>query len=486
MAQSSYLWHLLIACFLLGKPVCSDFGDFSGGMFFGFFVSFTTGVIAGSIILMADDNKPSPNQFSSTATTLIPDSNDPRSAPYGILIVKRTGCGACKTAQPTIEALQNHYKGRIKIQVIEAQEAKQFGISVSGVPAFCMYREGCLVHKTQGAKSKEELIHLINENLLQEPYQHDKVNDLITQSAHDPLDIVIIGSGAAGSAAASYATRAGMSTLMIGGEHPYGALSQAEVVNNWPHKVQTQGSYLAFGLRQKALEDGAHVVDAKVTSLDGSQKPFEITLEDDRKIYAYTVIIATGVDRARLPLADEEKYWGTSILPCAFCDVNSYAQKKVALFGHGEEINRAVAHLRNTAALIYVIDTKTVDQELRATDDTKIVFRENSNITQLCGEGKQLTHIRVSDEYNNTQLLDVDALFVTKVRPCTSFLNNQLLLDDQSYIVLSGESKQTSVPGIFAAGDVTAHRTRQAIMAYAGGLEAAIGAVTYRNEGVIS
>lgn len=300
---------------------------------------------------------------------------------------------------------------------------------------------------------------------------------------------LIIGSGAAGYTAAIYLSRAGISSVLYSGIQPGGQLTQTTTIENYPGFPQgVEGFDLMENMRQQAVNVGAEVRNGIITDIDLSKRPFVATVDGTSTISADVVIIATGASAKYLGLADEQKYAGMGVSACATCDGFFYRKKVVAVVGGGDTACEEAYYLSNLAKKVYMIVRKpylraSAAMQQRVNEKENIEILYNTNTVGLFGEqfveGAHLVQFKGTDKEQMLDI-DIDGFFLAiGHKPNTDFLKGQVALDEQGYIALGGITTETSVKGVFAAGDVADPHYRQAIVAAGSGCRAALDAKSY-------
>ncbi len=300
---------------------------------------------------------------------------------------------------------------------------------------------------------------------------------------------LIIGSGPAGYTAAIYLSRAGISSVLYSGIQPGGQLTQTTTIENYPGFPQgVEGFDLMENMRQQAVNVGAEVRNGIITDIDLSKRPFVATVDGTSTISADAVIIATGASAKYLGLADEQKYAGMGVSACATCDGFFYRKKVVAVVGGGDTACEEAYYLSNLAKKVYMIVRKpylrasaAMQQCVNEKENIEILY--NTNTVGLFGEqfveGAHLVQFKGTDKEQMLDI-DIDGFFLAiGHKPNTDFLKGQVALDEQGYIALGGITTETSVKGVFAAGDVADPHYRQAIVAAGSGCRAALDAKSY-------
>lgn len=300
---------------------------------------------------------------------------------------------------------------------------------------------------------------------------------------------LIIGSGPAGYTAAIYLSRAGISSVLYSGIQPGGQLTQTTTIENYPGFPQgVEGFDLMENMRQQAVNVGAEVRNGIITDIDLSKRPFVATVDSASTISADAVIIATGASAKYLGLADEQKYAGMGVSACATCDGFFYRKKVVAVVGGGDTACEEAYYLSNLAKKVYMIVRKpylraSAAMQQRVNEKENIEILYNTNTVGLFGEqfveGAHLVQFKGTDKEQMLDI-DIDGFFLAiGHKPNTDFLKGQVALDEQGYIALGGITTETSVKGVFAAGDVADPHYRQAIVAAGSGCRAALDAKSY-------
>ncbi len=303
---------------------------------------------------------------------------------------------------------------------------------------------------------------------------------------------LIIGSGPAGYTAAIYLSRAGISNVLYEGQLPGGQLTQTTTIENFPgFSDGIDGFQLMDSMRKQAVNVGAELRNGVVTSVDLSKRPFVATIDGGGSVECDVVIVATGASAKYLGLSDEKKYAGQGVSACATCDGFFYRRKVVAVVGGGDTACEEAHYLSNLAKKVYMIVRKdhlrasaAMQQRVTAKDNIEILF--NTNTVGLFGDnGVEGAHLVRHKGTDCEEMFDVaiDGFFLAiGHQPNTAFLNGQVKTDAQGYIVVDGITTATSVPGVFAAGDVADPRYRQAIAAAGSGCRAALDAEKYLAE----
>lgn len=292
------------------------------------------------------------------------------------------------------------------------------------------------------------------------------------------FDVIIIGGGPAGYSAALYTVRSGFSTLIIERMAPGGQMNETTQIDNYPGFDEgIDGFSLGMKMQSGAQRFGAQTKYAEVKSvqLHGKIKQIET---DDGVYTARAVIIATGAGHKHLGVAHEAELVGRGVGYCASCDGMFYRGKTVAVVGGGNSAAADALVLSRIAKKVYVIHrrdtlraTKVYHEPLMRAENVE--FRWNSAVTDLRFDEK-LTGVKLKDVQTGEESeLELEGLFISIGRnPATELFRGQLELDEGGYIV-AGESTETSIPGVYAVGDVRTKAVRQIVTAAADGAVAA-------------
>ena len=302
-------------------------------------------------------------------------------------------------------------------------------------------------------------------------------------------DVVIVGSGPAGYTAALYAARANLQTLVFQGFESGGQLMLTSDVENYPgYKDGVQGPDMMDEFEAQAARVGAEMRPDNVEKVDFSERPFRLWAEgEDEPVLAGTVVIATGAQAKWLGLESEERLFGKGVSGCATCDAFFFRGKKVAVVGGGDTAMEEAGVLAKFADEVFLIHRRDEFRASkimldRARKNEKITFLTDTTVEEILGEttveGVRIKNAKTGEE----KTLPVDGFFAAIGHtPATGLFVGQLEMDGSGY-VLQKEHTMTSVPGVFAAGDVSDTRYRQAITAAADGCRAAIDAERWLEE----
>ena len=300
-------------------------------------------------------------------------------------------------------------------------------------------------------------------------------------------DVIIIGAGPAGYTAGIYSARARHDTLILSGIIPGGQLVNTTDVENYPgFDDGILGPDLMIVMRKQTERMGAKIIDAEVTKVDFQTKPFKVSTAST-EYQANAVIIGTGANPRKLGLEGEQTFAGKGVSYCATCDGPFFRNLELVVAGGGDSAMEEATFLTKFASKIHLVHRRKelraskVMQE-RAFDNPKIEFHFESVIEEIGGNEKVQKVVLKNTQSNEKSTLEVGGVFVAiGHEPNTKLFAGQVELDDQGYIVLKNRT-ETSVPGVFAAGDVHDHRYRQAVTAAGYGCMAAIDVDKYFSE----
>lgn len=300
--------------------------------------------------------------------------------------------------------------------------------------------------------------------------------------------IVVIGSGPAGLSAGLYGARAKKNTLVIEGPKPGGLLTETSYVENWPGFKAILGKDLMKELHGQAAHFGAMFLEDKVEKVDFSSWPYVVTTEDGKTIHALTLIIATGASPVSLGIPGEQEYWGKGVTTCAICDAPFYQDKEVIVVGGGDSAIAEAIQLSGYAKKITIMVRKDKMKAVPTNQDLlagfpKVSVQYNVEVKKILGNKDHVTGVEV---YNNktktTEIMPIDGVFLAiGHKPNTELFVGKLKLDE-GYIAVHNRTQATSVPGVFAAGDVEDHRYRQAGVSAGDGIKAALDADMFLSE----
>jgi thioredoxin reductase (NADPH) len=304
--------------------------------------------------------------------------------------------------------------------------------------------------------------------------------------ASEHVRLVIIGSGPAGYTAAIYAARAMLNPVLIAGTQPGGQLTITTDVENYPGFAKViQGPWLMEEMRQQAEHVGTRIISDHVSKLDLSKRPFRLELESGGVMIADSVIVATGAQAKWLNLPSEQKFRGAGVSACATCDGFFFRNKEVLVVGGGNTAVEEALFLTNFATKVTVVHRRDHFRAEKILQDRlfkhpKIEVVWDTVVDEILGEQSPLKVNRVRLKNVKTGAVserNFDGIFIAiGHQPATELVKDQLKMKPSGYVWTAPDSTATSVPGVFAAGDITDETYRQAVTAAGMGCMAALEA----------
>jgi thioredoxin reductase (NADPH) len=302
--------------------------------------------------------------------------------------------------------------------------------------------------------------------------------------------VLIIGAGPAGYTAAVYAARANMKPVLVQGPQPGGQLTITTDVENYPGFSKTiQGPWLMEEMQKQAEHVGTEIIFDIITSVDLKSKPFRATGDGGDIYVADTIIIATGAQARWLGIDSETAFRGFGVSGCATCDGFFFKNKEVAVVGGGNSAMEEALYLSQLCSKVTVVHRRDAFRgekilQDRIANNPKIKVVWDSVVDSVEGvtqPAKSVTGLKVKNvKTGQTQTLPVEGVCVAIGHdPATALFKGQLTMDDGGYIKTAPDSTATSVPGVFAAGDVKDKVFRQAVTAAGTGCMAALEAERY-------
>jgi thioredoxin reductase (NADPH) len=295
--------------------------------------------------------------------------------------------------------------------------------------------------------------------------------------------LVIIGSGPAGYTAAIYAARAELRPLLFEGSQPGGQLTITSEVENYPgFEEAILGPDLMERMKRQAERFGTRIEAGEITRVDLSRRPFQLW-QDDRLLTADAVVVATGASAKWMGIPSERAFQGKGVSACATCDGFFFRGSEVAVVGGGDTAMEEAIFLTRFATRVYLIHRRAelrasrIMQE-RARSHPKIELVLSTVIDEILGDARGVTGVRLRSTLDGaTRVMPLKGVFMgIGHEPNTGLFRGQLAMNDVGYLEVRSPSSATSVPGVFAAGDVADPSYRQAVSAAGSGCVAAIDA----------
>ena len=298
------------------------------------------------------------------------------------------------------------------------------------------------------------------------------------------FDVIIIGAGPAGYTAGIYCSRARHDTLIISGLLPGGQLMNTTDVENYPgFSDGIMGPDLMQVMRKQTERMGTTIIDDVVVDVDFRHKPFKV-LTASEEFESKTIIVCTGATPRKIGITGEQTFAGKGVSYCATCDGAFFREQHIAVVGGGDSCMEEATFLTKFTSRVHIIHRRDkfraskIMQE-RALNNEKIQVHWNSIVKDIKGDEKVQQIILTDTKTNEETSLDMGGVFVAiGHEPNTELFKDQLELDENGYIILKNNT-QTSIEGIFSAGDVHDHRYRQAVTAAGYGCMAAIDVDKY-------
>lgn len=294
--------------------------------------------------------------------------------------------------------------------------------------------------------------------------------------------VLIIGSGPAGYTASIYAARAGLETVLLMGHMAGGQLMLTHEVENYPGFTKISGIDLMENFQKQAESVGVALKYESAVKVDFSNRPFKVETDMGAQWTADSVIIATGSEAKWLEIPSEEKYKGHGVSVCATCDGFFYKGKNVAVIGGGSSaVYEALflSQIAQSVTLIHRRDTLRAEKKLQSQilSNPKIQIRWDSEVVEFQGDERLKSIAIVNKKTKVESILPVDGVFVAiGHHPNTDLFKGQIEIESSGYIKTNKKTFETSVPGVFACGDVQEEIFRQAIIAAGTGCIAALSA----------
>lgn len=304
--------------------------------------------------------------------------------------------------------------------------------------------------------------------------------------------LIILGSGPAGYTAAIYAARANLNPVLITGMEQGGQLMTTTDVENWPAELngQVMGPDLMQRFLDHATKFGTEMIFDQIHTAKLKDKPFTL-IGESGEYTCDALIIATGASAQYLGLESEQKFMGRGVSGCATCDGFFYKNQEVAVVGGGNTAVEEALYLANICSKVTLIHRRDtfraekilIDRLHKKVQDGKIILKTNSQIDEILGDTAGVTSVRIKHNDGKLEILEIRGIFIAiGHKPNTDIFTDQLELEHGYIVTQSGRKEfatQTSIPGVFAAGDVQDMIYKQAVTSAGTGCMAALDAELY-------
>ena len=390
-------------------------------------------------------------------------------------------CPPCEVLAPIFEKMAQKYQGHIQFIKIKREENKAFAqsLNVSGSPTVLFYKDGQEIGSRLSGFMTKPQVRLAIEDVLGDVLPKEPVSRV-------DCDVLILGAGAAGLSAAIYAARAKMNTVVVDESVPGGQTASTYHIANYPGTPgMVRGREIIENMREQALSFGARIDDLKeISKIDLKATP-KYVLTEDTEYYAKSVIIASGAKPRALPALGADEFKGRGVHYCATCDGSMYQDRCIVVVGGGNSAVEEAVFLSKYAkelTLIHQFDnfqaSHTAQEALFNNPKIKVIW--DSEVRKVIGEGHALTHVEIENlKTKETCSVKTEGAFVyIGTQPLSDMFAGQVDLDEYGYIKAS-EDTQTSLPGVFAAGDIRTKPIRQVVTAASDGAVAGIMAEKY-------
>lgn len=391
-----------------------------------------------------------------------------------------TWCPHCRKINPAYEQIAQEYAGRLEVVKVDMDQDETLWEEVELIPTLRLYMDGKPVDSIVAPESKAAIETFLAGVL---PNHQKK------EPGKRMYDTIIIGGGPGGYTAALYAARAGLETLVIERLSAGGQMALTQQIDNYPGFADGIGGYeLAGQMQRQAERFGAQTRNAQVESLDLRANP-KVVETSEGTFYGKTVMLATGANPRELGLADEKELVGRGVAYCAACDGMFYKGKNVVVVGGGNTAAADALLLSRIAKKVVIVHrrdtlraTKIYHEPLMKAENVE--FQWNSVVAEFLHKDR-LTGVRIKNVQTGEETdIAADGVFISVGRiPATELVAQQLELDKGGYIV-AGETTETSIPGVYAVGDVRTKPLRQVVTAVADGATAVHMAEEFLGGGV--
>ena len=318
------------------------------------------------------------------------------------------------------------------------------------------------------------------------PDRYKSVTMTALTGKNNIIPIAIIGSGPAGLSAGIYAARSKNQTVIFEGHLPGGLLMETTIVDNWPGKPPTEGPVIIEDLRIQAERAGVLFLPDTIAKVDFSVWPYKLTTEEGMAFYALSVVIATGATPRKLGVPGELKYWGHGVTACAVCDAPFFKGEDVVIVGGGDSAIEQATQLAPYARSITILVRKnrmraaqSMQERIQSYDHISLKY--HVEIREICGDAQGVTGVTLYNSQKEAEeFLPVTGVFLAIGHdPNSELFKDALERDFAGYIRTMSKTQETSVAGVFAAGEVEDNHYRQAGVASGRGIMAALDAVAF-------
>jgi thioredoxin reductase (NADPH) len=304
------------------------------------------------------------------------------------------------------------------------------------------------------------------------------------------VPLLILGSGPASLAAALYGARTNIRTVVIKGNQPGGQLTGTSYIENWPGIRKVRGIEVVKGCEEQAARFGAIMVNDSVKSVDFKEWPYKVVTEEGKELYALSLFIGTGAAPRQLGIPGEWDYWGHGVTTCAICDAPYHKGDDVVVVGGGDSAVEEAIELSSYARQVRMLIRTDVMRaspvmidRLKDCTNVKIVY--NTSVTEIRGKDDHVRGIQVINNITKEreEWDSVGGVFLAIGHiPNTQIFNGQLDVTTEGYLKMKGRTQYTSQEGVFAAGDVSDPRYKQAGVAAGDGVKGGLDAVWWLSE----
>lgn len=316
--------------------------------------------------------------------------------------------------------------------------------------------------------------------------RYKSINMTALTGKHNVIPIAIIGSGPAGLSAGIYAARSKHQTVVFEGHKPGGLLMDTTMVDNWPGTPPKMGPDIIEGLRVQAEKAGALFLPYTIAKVDFSEWPYQLTSEEGDVFYALSVVIGTGATPRTLGVPGEKEYWGHGVTACAVCDAPFFKGEDVVVIGGGDSAIEQAIQLAPYARKITVLIRKNrmraaQSMQERLKNYEHITLKYHVEVREICGNAQGVTGVKIYNNQKDTEeFMAVTGVFLAIGHdPNSELFKDKVERDFAGYIRTMSKSQETSVAGVFAAGEVEDNHYRQAGVASGRGIMAALDAIAF-------